>query len=87
MCLFSVFGLPFSHLKTDFLPLRHHRAHELANGIKDDLDLSIMLFYFPFQLCQRVRKLFMSREHFPKLDKYPYDGDVHLNRALTVQYT
>jgi hypothetical protein len=71
------------NLKPDPLLLRRVLgSHELTDGVKDDLELPIVLFLQSFKF---LGKVLMSGEHLSELYKRAHDRDVDLNSARTVE--
>ena len=58
----SVPRCSFLHKEPDLAFLGRWGSHELSDGIKHDLELSIVPFFERFQLASQ---LLVSRDHFP----------------------
>lgn len=58
--------------------------HALADGLKDDLELFIILL---LQLLNLVRQVPVGSEHLPQTNKSPHDSDVDLHGSGASQNT
>lgn len=76
----SVLCRPFLCQESDLSLLGLRCSHELANGVKDFLKLSVVCF---FQCLKFFRQIFVSRQDLSETNESLHDFDIHLNRALT----
>ena len=63
----SVSGGLFFHQKSNFSLLRLRRRHELADGVKHNLELSVVFF---LQVSQLSGELGIRRQHLPAERRY-----------------
>jgi hypothetical protein len=75
-----------SGFESDAPGFRGRRFHELADGVEEGVNLSVMPTHFPFELCQFARQYLVAHSQFPELYERSHNGDIYMNGPLTAQH-
>src|SRR6266700_626860 len=73
---------PFANMKPDLSLWRSWRKHQLADGIEDNLELSVI---FLFQCSKLAGEFCIREEHLTQAHEGTHDGDVDLHGTRTPQ--
>ena len=76
---------PSFPLEADLPPRLGGRGHQITDGVKNENDFIIMLFYLLLKLRQFLGEFFVGRKHFPEFYKKPHDGDIGLDGPFAAQ--